>query len=948
MTDYEKALNHALLILGQETNQPKARIAQAANLAIQVVTASGAEGSAVKIDEERLVRELEGLVTFRVGRDFVIDSDEDHIRWLPARRSAIEWKFWKRYRRYLGEKSKPISPALIDSTDELTDKVLERLEDPNRGGPWDRRGMIVGHVQSGKTSNFIGLINKAADSGYKIIIVLAGLHENLRSQTQLRVDEGFLGYSAAEATTFSLGNNRPIGVGKLTTGYRAAANSLTGYKKDFSRNAAGGLNISPFGQDPVILVVKKNKSILTNLITWLAGYADSDPNNPKRKSPLPDVPLLVIDDEADNGSINTKPIPTNPMTGEPEDDYDVTAINGKIRQLLSLFSKKAYVGYTATPFANIFIHPDDHSTAGTVGTAPNEMEIPYGEGLFPRSFIISLPTPTNYVGPATIFGIGPDPELGIEEAIEPLPIIRPASDGQSYIPPKHKSDFIPQGLPPSLKEAIRSFILVCAARDYRGDGKEHNSMLVHVTRFISVQAILQGLVADELKDITNRLRYGDGASVNQVMDEFEILWNTNFIPTTEKVRSLIEDPLIVSANWKDIKPLLSAAAQKIVVKRISGGSDDVLDYQNSPDGTSVIAVGGDKLSRGLTLEGLSVSYFLRPSKMYDTLMQMGRWFGYRPGYLDLCRLYTTPDLVSWYKHIALAGEELRHEFELMVDSNKTPRDYGLRVRSHPSGLLITSLIKMQESQTLTVSYDGRISETTVFQRDENITKQNLEATNRFLKSLSSPQRDKSSFFWSDVTAQTILSFLREYKTHHHAPKVNSALLAHYIAEKSVKGLLTKWTVVLISSSDKGATHSAELNYPVGLIERKNETPDDQAKYTIQRLLSPPDEKYGLNDAAVDNALRETKLTWATRPIEKRSKDEPKEPSGPALRKERPLTQGLLLIYPLDPQKAALPYNVPVIGLGISFPGDKLNPTDGIEYEANLVYIGKELGDEDYD
>lgn len=154
----------------------------------------------------------------------------------------------------------------------------------------------------------------------------------------MRVDEGFLGYSAAEATKFEMGN-KPIGVGTLMTAYRAPANSLTGYKQDFSRTKARGLNISPFGQDPVILVVKKNKTILENLITWLAGYAEHDPANPKRKMRLPDVPLLVIDDEADHASINTKPIPTDPMTGRPEDDYDVTSINGKIRQLLGLFSK---------------------------------------------------------------------------------------------------------------------------------------------------------------------------------------------------------------------------------------------------------------------------------------------------------------------------------------------------------------------------------------------------------------------------------------------------------------------------------------------------------------------------------------------------------------------------------------------------------------------------------
>jgi hypothetical protein len=260
-------------------------------------------------------------------------------------------------------------------------------------------------------------------------------------------------------------------------------------------------------------------------------------------------------------------------------------------------------------------------------------------------------------------------------------------------------------------------------------------------------------------------------------------------------------------------------------------------------------------------------------------------------------------------------------------------------------------VKMRESQTLTVSYDGRVCETTVFQRDETITRQNLGATNRFLDQLPKLKAalKGESYEWSGVAAQTVLAFLREYRTHPHAPKVNSALLAHYIARKAAKGFLIRWTVVLVSSSDKKATLSTMLAYPVGLIERKNETPAESSlKYTVQRLLSPTDEEYGLNESAIGESLRETKAIWATRPVDKRSKDEPKIPSGPALRKQRSLNDGLLLLYPLDSAKAGLPYSVPVVGLGISFPGDRLNPTDGVEYEANLVYVGKELGDEDYE
>lgn len=758
MTDYEKALCQAQLMLEHGGLHVREKITEIARMAIQNVKRLALADQPVTINEERLIRDLEGRVAWTIGREFSMENDQDHIQWLPGKRGSIQWKFWDRYRQYLLTKTDPLPPKIVDSVDGLTDRILEKMEDPCRKGPWDRRGMVVGHIQSGKTGNYIGLICKAADAGYKIIVVLAGVHDNLRAQTQMRIDEGFLGYSSARATTFSHGN-QAAGVGKLKTGYHAPANALTGYNQDFNRTVAQALNISPFGHDPVILVVKKNKTILSNLITWLVGYAANDVNDPQRKYPLPEVPLLVIDDEADHASINTRPIA---VAGNFQDDYDVTAINEKIRQLLSLFSQKAYIGYTATPFANIFIHPEDYSTAGAIGRPPHEIKIPIGEGLFPRSFIISLPIPTNYVGPLDIFGMDPDPETGMGKR-DPLPLVCRVTDNELYIPHKHRIDFVPKELPPSLKRAIRCFILTCAARAHRGTGKEHNSMLIHITRFVNVQRFFQELVTQELRDLTNRLRYGDGASSSQVIKEFQQLWEEDFEPVTKAVMKRINDPLMLEGKWKDIEPLLKAAAQKIVVKQISGESNDVLDYQNSPDGASIIAVGGNKLSRGLTLEGLSISYFLRPSKMYDTLMQMGRWFGYRPGYLDLCRLYTTDELVDWYRHIAFASEELRREFEIMAEAGKTPSEYGLRVRSHPNGLLITSLVKKRDAKRLKVSYDGRRLETTIFQRDENIAERNLEATNRFLGKL--PEHASAPYQWSEVPAEDVVYFLHEYITH---------------------------------------------------------------------------------------------------------------------------------------------------------------------------------------
>jgi hypothetical protein len=486
---------------------------------------------------------------------------------------------------------------------------------------------------------------------------------------------------------------------------------------------------------------------------------------------------------------------------------------------------------------------------------------------------------------------------------------------------------------------------------HRGDKTEHNSMLVHVTRFIAVQRQLRELIDTELKDIVQRIRYGDGAAADQIISELRDLWETDFRPSTKSVVPRVPDPMSVEADWKDIEPFLRPAAQKIVVKRISGGSEDVLDYQRSPAGANVIAIGGDKLSRGLTLEGLSISYFLRPSRMYDTLMQMGRWFGYRPGYLDLCRLYTTPELVSWYRHIAVASAELRSEFETMVEADLTPIDYGLRVQSHPSGLLITSMVKMRESVTLAASYDGRICETTIFRAAQNFAEDNLAATGHFLGRLPkiSPSERDGNYVWSKLPASVILDFLREYKTHPHAPEVNSALLAHYISQNASRNnRLISWTVVLLSSDAAKAQVSDRFPYPVRLVERKNETPTETGKYTIKRLLSPRHEQYGLAKPSIAFALDETKHAWENRPPDKRKPKVPDVPSGPSLRKQRPMEEALLLLYPLNPTFAKLAHDVPIVGMGMSFPGDRLNPTDAIEYEANLVYIGRELDDEEFD
>jgi hypothetical protein len=371
-------------------------------------------------------------------------------------------------------------------------------------------------------------------------------------------------------------------------------------------------------------VVKKNARVLQNLLDWVEWASNGrDPETGRRV--VRDVPLLVIDDEADHASVDTNEQAFD-ENGQPDPDHDPTAINRCVRRLLRFFEKSAYVGYTATPFANISIHE-------RARTADD------GDDLFPRGFIINLPAPSNYAGPVRIFGLIGSSEDGAEGKPAP-PLIRQVTDHahslepgerSGWMPPRHRNGHRPiyggqPEIPPSLQLAIHSFLLSCAARQARGQVRVHNSMLIHVTRFTSVQQAVYNQVREELSSIRRRIRRGDGGSPRPLLSELRELWEEDFIPTTH----FFDDPDSPPLPWESIEPLLAQVVSGIEVRRINGSAKDILDYElNKETGLSVIAIGGDKLSRGLTLEGLTVSYFLRASRMYDTLMQMGRWFGYR-------------------------------------------------------------------------------------------------------------------------------------------------------------------------------------------------------------------------------------------------------------------------------------------------------------------------------
>ena len=940
------------ILLGEKdkTSITPALIVEKVNLAAGLVTSS----DSINVDRQAAIGELIRRFSLWIGQDSTLHDEEGHEPWLVSARKR-DWRYWQRYQCFLERK---MSATTVDGLDKSTDRILALLEDPNREGIWDRRGLVVGHVQSGKTGNYSGLICKAADAGYKIIIVLAGLHNNLRAQTQIRLEESFLGYE-----TSAIGDSgKFIGVGEIDSDAKIQPNCATNRSNngDFNTRIARHLAISP-EQRPWLFVVKKNKTVLERLLKWIRGHVADATDVKSGRRFVSNLPLLLIDDEADHASVDTGEQLFN-LDGTPDDEHQPKAINSRIRKILHSFAKSAYVGYTATPFANIFIHRRNETTDE-------------GPDLFPQSFIVNLAAPSNYVGPARVFG-----SPSANGRIDGLPLTRDVYDHvdktglDGWMPPKHNKEHLPllggrDELPPSLREAINSFVLACAARVCRGQGSEHSSMLIHVTRFILVQKE----VHRQVDEIVRRMRQRITRRVDHetLLMELKILWENDFEPTCIEIKLLLPDAECTHEpiTWEEILAVLPDVISDIDTRMINGTAKDALDYaEQQSKGLKVIAIGGDKLSRGLTLEGLCVSYFVRTSKMYDTLMQMGRWFGYRPGYIDLCRLYTTNELIDWFGHIADASEELREEFDAMVERGGTPRDYGLKVQSHPV-LMVTSPLKMRSAETLSLSYSGSLVQTVAMHCEPAILRRNLDATNQLLVALGDPtergplrmhgENDlddwKRSFLWSGVKANLILDFLASYSTSPKSSRANSAVLNEFIGKMNEIGELTTWTVAILAEGHDRQPYVFENGLEIIAMPLRTNTGID-GSYSIGVLTEPRDEAIDLDFPRWKTALEWTLAEWKPDPARNRITP-PTRPSGKKIRDLRGFgkdaikaapERGVLLLYPLAPEGArdAIPKNWknPIMAFAISFPSS--TSAVKVEYTVDHLLWEQEYGSAD--
>lgn len=655
--------------------------------------------------------------------------------------------FWPPLRNRL----KSELPEAFEDVDRSSSRVIDLGERPGEE-TIDTRGLVLGYVQSGKTTNFMSVIAKAADVGYRLIIVLSGITDNLRQQTQERLYD------------------------YLVDPCQTRVHLLTTLEQDFSE-------ITPsealFSQDDLRLlaIVKKNPARLRRLNAWIKKASATT---------LANCPILIIDDEADQASID--------VGGNRQ-----STINKLIQELLS-HPKSAYIAYTATPFANLLIDPLDES------------------GLYPRNFVVTLPRSRDYFGPERIFGT-----LEAEEGVDPddgLDVVRevPIEDAAIVKPPTNK-DKLEQwtaAVPPSLRQAVLWFVLATTARRLRSNEIRHSSMLVHTSmRAVAHQATKKAVEAELLA-----LRKSVASQDPTALDELTNLWASE----TQRVgaNAFNNAPISVAEVIAELPKTLDST--RVLMDNYLSG--ERLKYTKEQAET-VIVVGGNTLSRGLTLEGLISSYFVRAASAYDTLLQMGRWFGYRKGYEDLVRVWMTTELREWFVALATVEAEIREEIDTYAKEGMKPSQLPVRIRSHPQ-MTITAAAKMRSAIKVNVSYSGTKVQTILFNdEDKSWLDTNIEATTALVAAARAsghtedelPSKNMRGF--SGISNDLILGFLTDYKVHEDARTIQTDTVREYIRTQADKGALDSWNVVFVERQNAPASDlSLGLDEPLKLLRRR--------------------------------------------------------------------------------------------------------------------------------
>lgn len=831
------------------------------------------------------VHEARRLFGVRVGRireardpDALVDTKYRSGGWYPG--SRVGDVYWPSFRSRL-----TFDDEALGSLENRANLIVSLL-DPPGGEKVDTRGLVLGHVQSGKTTSFMSVIAKSADAGYRVFIILSGITDNLRSQTQARVDEMLVGMSPEE---------------------RARWHWLTDPDKDFSRSPQNAANILKNDGSRVIAVVKKNPYRLRRLGKFLDGAGDHI---------LSTSPVLLIDDEADQATIN--------VAQQSVDKGRISRINALIRKILD-HPKVAYVAYTATPFANLLINPND-----------------YGD-LYPRDFIVDLKPPADYFGAEKIFGRAPI--NATDEVLDDgLDIVRnvPDSDIADVRPPSRSalSTWVPS-VPPSLSQAVRWFVLATAARRARDGRATHSTMLVHTSMLTVTHNEQKHSLQPYIETLRQAVSHDDPVALQRFQDQWE--------EEADRVPAVAFG--LEEVGWPRVRGELRNVLNDLRVVVDNYQSTDRLGYPRDTPQT-IVAIGGNTLSRGLTLEGLVCSYFVRSANAYDTLLQMGRWFGYRSGYGDLVRIWMTEELQNWFFDLATVEAEIRQQISRYEAEGLTPEALPVKIRTHPA-MVVTTAAKMQNHIVTDISYSGSREQTILFNhKDPDWLYTNIQATAELFETarsaglLAAHQGPLGGHLFRDVPVDLILTFLATYQFHERAVRLNPELLAGYIDEQNKLDSLRKWNVAVISNDSNVVGTRRIGGLDLNLITRTR--------------LSPPD-SYANIKALVSRIDRAADVPLSSRAEIRRLAPTDTDEAYATLRQDYLDRVGLLCVYPISKdsvprpstkepgQNPRLPLDAvdDVIGLCLYFPEDKSNAAFRYKYIAADV-SGLVLDSEEFD
>ena len=778
--------------------------------------------------------------------------------------------YWQDYTRRL--RAIGWTEPMIDTLDAATSRTMDLLDPP--GIPkFATRGLVIGRVQSGKTAHFTGIIGKAADSGYGLFIILSGITNSLRLQTQKRLSR-------------DLANAERPGVWHWLT-----KQDIFG---DFEYQNEANVDLAlRGGRHRSIAVVKKQAVVLRKLIDWLKCGNDGL----KR-----DCPVLVIDDEADQASLNT---------GKQMARDELTKINKLIVELLEVFPRCAYVGYTATPFANVLTHPD------------------YPENLYPRSFMYPLDPPKTYFGSERIHGrqrLTPDEP---DEVTDGLPLIRTVPDAEiSKLRPKTRDlTGFKFEVTPSLHSALRYFFMATAARLFReakgSAPMDFSTMLVHTSQ----RVVVHRQSAAAIRQMVEALRRE--ANLDQ-LTAWEALW-------ADEMSAIDREKLGVQlgeVEFGDLKTHLFKAIDRCKIIVSNSMKDEETNVAFDEKGQIAIVIGGNTLSRGLTLEGLIVSFFVRSSNAYDTILQMGRWFGYRPYYEDLPRIWMTSEMTKHFRDLATIEEEFRQQLEDYRALGLTPMQAAMRIRRLPT-IRITAANKMRFAITAEIGYGRARPQTIHFDSSKKWLEDNVGAASSLVGHLQKPDEvNGGRFVWRGRNVAEILDFLKQYQFHPRSRELDRELLRKYITKQNGMGGLLEWNVVVYGLNELNPElGSLKLSqYVVANCINRSRVVEDKEKQDstiyIKALMAPMDI---LADQPKFDAASLTGLTTKSL-FAKRGGDQ----------------SGVLILYPISKNskpvrhvegkpttRAALGVDVDIIGVAMIFPDGQGHGSNEDYVQANL-------------